>query len=132
MWRIVAHQAARSHGADLAIITTIDGDIAEADTASVFAVIDGVTVTPPLSRGILAGTVRAFSLQELAAAGRPFEERTLWPKELETASEVFMTSSVTSIRPLRAIQGRPLQGATPVAEWLRERYEALPGDDAEI
>ena len=127
LWRIMAHQSARSHGATLAIITTIDGDIAEADTASVFAVIGGVIVTPPLSRGILAGTVRAFCLQELEAARRAFEERILQREELETASEVFVTSSVSSIHPLRAIQGRALPQAAPVADWLRERYEALPG-----
>ena len=132
LWRIMAHQSARSHGANLAIITTIDGDIAEADTASVFAVIGGVIVTPPLSRGILAGTVRAFCLQELEAAGRPVEERILPREELETAGEIFVTSSVSSIRPLRTIQGRALPQATPVADWLRERYEALPGNDLEI
>ena len=129
MWRIVAHQSARSHGANLAILTTIDGDIAEADTASVFAVIGGTVVTPPLSRGILAGTVRAFCLQELEAAKRPFEERILLREEIETASEVFVTSSVSSIRPLRTLQGRELPQASPVADWLRELYEALPGDD---
>jgi branched-chain amino acid aminotransferase len=129
MWRIMAHQAARSHGADLAIITTVDGDIAEAASASVFAVIDGVTVTPPLWRGILAGTVRAFCLQELGAAGRPCKEQMLQRADLETATEVFVTSSVSSIRPLRAIQGLPLPEATPVADWLRDLYDALPGDD---
>jgi branched-chain amino acid aminotransferase len=132
MWRIVAHQSARSHGANLAILTTVDGDIAEADTASVFAVIGGTVVTPPLSRGILAGTVRAFCLRELEAARRPFEERILLREELETASEVFVTSSVSSIRPLRTIQGRELPQATPVADWLRELYEALAGDDLDI
>jgi branched-chain amino acid aminotransferase len=127
MWRIMAHQAARRHGANLAVLTTIDGDIAEADTASVFAVIGSTIVTPPLSRGILAGTVRAFCLQELEAARRPREERILLREELETASEVFVTSSVSSIRPLVTIQGRALPQAAPVADWLRKRYEALPG-----
>lgn len=130
MWRIMAHQSARSHGANLAILTTIDGDIAEADTASVFAVIGGVTVTPPLSRGILAGTVRAFCLRELEAARRSVQQRILLREELESASEVFVTSSVSSIRPLRTLQGRELPEDTPVADWLRERYEALPGDDS--
>jgi branched-chain amino acid aminotransferase len=129
LWRIMAHQSARSHGANLAVITTVDGDIAEADTASLFAVVGGIVVTPPLSRGILAGTVRAFCLQELEAARRPFEERILLREELEIASEVFVTSSVSSIRPLRTIQGRELPRAAPVSDWLRGLYESLPGDD---
>jgi len=128
MWRIIAHQSARSHGANLAVLTTIDGDIAEADTASIFAVIGGIIVTPPLSRGILAGTVRAFCLQALEAARRPFEERILLRQELDQASEVFVTSSVSSIRPLRTLQGRELPEDAPVADWLREQYESLPGE----
>jgi branched-chain amino acid aminotransferase len=129
MWRIMAHQEARGHGADMAILTTVDGDIAEAAAASVFAVIEGVTVTPPLWRGILAGTVRAFCLRELEAAGRSFKERILQRTDIDNASEIFVTSSVSSIRPLRAMQGRELPEATPVADWLRDLYDALPGDD---
>ncbi len=127
MWRVLAHETARHHGADLALMKTLDGDVAEADTASVFAVIDAVVVTPPLDRGILPSTTRAFIIAELEANGRRWEERCLQTQELANASEVMLSSSVTGVRALAAIDGRSLPEAAPVAEWLDERYEALEG-----
>ena len=84
-------------------------------------------VTPPLGRGILPATTRAFIIDELAAAGRPAEERTVFPDELDSASEVFISSSVSGIRALAALDGRALPEVAPVAEWLDQRYEALEG-----
>lgn len=127
MWRVLAHETARHHGADLALMKTLDGDVAEADTASVFAVMDDLVVTPPLDRGILPSTTRAFIIAELAANGRRCEERRLLPEELTEASEVFLSSSVTGVRALAAINGHSLPQAAPVAEWLDERYETLEG-----
>ena len=71
MWRVLAHETARNLGADLALLKTLEGDVAEADSASVYAVIDDTVVTPPLTRGILPATTRAFIIDELAADGRP-------------------------------------------------------------
>ena len=127
MWRVLAHETARAQGADLALLKTLDGDIGEADTACFFAVIDEIVVTPPLSRGILPSTTRAFVLAELEAAGRRFEERPVLPENLDPATEVFLTSSVTGIRALGALDGRRLPEAAPVSEWLDTGYEALDG-----
>jgi branched-subunit amino acid aminotransferase/4-amino-4-deoxychorismate lyase len=127
MWRVLAHETARHHGADLALMKTLEGDVAEADTATVFAVIDEVVVTPPLDRGILPSTTRGFIIAALEADGRPWEKRRLLPTELADASEVILSSSVTGVRALAAIDGLGLPEATPVAEWLDERYEALEG-----
>lgn len=127
MWRVLAHETARNLGADLALLKTLEGDVAEADSASFYAVIDGTVVTPPLSRGILPATTRKFIIDELASAGRPSEERMIFPDELDSASEVLISSSVSGIRALAALDGRPLPEKAPVAEWLDGRYEALEG-----
>ncbi len=127
MWRVLAHETARNHGADLALLRTLDGDVAEADSACVYVVVDGAVVTPPLSRGILPATTRAFVLAELAADGRPCEERLVLPEEVSSAGEVILSSSVSGIRAVAAVDGKPLPAAAPVAEWLDERYEALEG-----
>lgn len=127
MWRVLAHETARAQGADLALLKTLEGDIGEADTACFFAVFDEIVVTPPLSRGILPSTTRAFVLAELEATGRRFEERRVLPDDLDDATEVFLTSSVTGIRALGAVDGRRLPEAAPVSEWLDASYEALNG-----
>ncbi len=127
MWRVLAHETARKQGADLALMKTIDGDVGEADTACLFAVRSGEVITPPLDRGILPSTTRQFVLAELEANGRPWSERRLLPDEVTSADELILTSSVTGIRPLSAVDGHPLPEDAPVALWLDERYEALPG-----
>ena len=123
MWRVLAHETARSKGADLALMKTIDGDIGEADTACVLALIDDELVTPPLDRGILPSTTRAFILAELDADGRAWRERRLQPDELFDAAEVILSSSVSGIRPLAAVDARLLPTEAPLATWLDERYE---------
>lgn len=125
---VLAAQEAGRHGADIAILRTLEGDLAEADTATVFAVLDGMVVTPPLSRGILPSTTREWILGRLREEGRPAEERRLEPEELEAASEVFVSSSVAGIRSLEAVQDRSLAAETPVRDRLSEGYERLPGD----
>jgi len=127
MWRVLAHESARHRGADLALMKTIDGDVGEADTACVFAVLAGEVVTPPLDRGILPSTTREFIIAELEANERPWHERRLFPADFVDADEVILSSSVTGIRPLGAVDGQRLPEAAPVAEWLDERYEALEG-----
>jgi|TARA_B100001964_G_scaffold207675_1_gene239733 branched-chain amino acid aminotransferase len=127
MWRILAHETARHQGANLALIKTLEGDIGEADTASLFAVIDKIIVTPPLNRGILPSTTRAFVIAELEASTRGFEERLIFPDDLDDATEVFLTSSVAGIRALSAIDGRRLPEAAPVSKWLDTSYEAVDG-----
>lgn len=124
MWRVLAHETARSKGADLALLKTIDGDIGEADTACVYALIDDKLVTPPLDRGILPATTRAFILAVIDAAGRPWRERRLQPEELLDATEVILSSSVSGIRALAAIDGHRLPTDAPLATWLDERYES--------
>jgi branched-chain amino acid aminotransferase len=127
MWRVLAHETARSRGADLALMKTIDGDVGEADTACLFIVRNGEVLTPPLDRGILPSTTREFIVAQLGAEGRPWREQRLLPHDLGGADEVILSSSVTGIRPLRAVDAQLLPEATPVAEWLDERYEALAG-----
>lgn len=125
---IVARQRARRVGADVALLPTIDGDIAEADCANLFAVVDGAVVTPPLSRGVLPGITRAFALAQLARDGRPAVERAITRRDLERASEMFLTSSLLGVQALAAVDDRSLSAAAPTAAALAAAYATLePG-----
>jgi branched-chain amino acid aminotransferase len=118
MPRVQARLAAIAAGADVALVTTVDGDVCEADAANVFAVIDGVVVTPSLDRGVLPGITRARCIEALARDGRPAVERRVTSLELARADEAFLTSSLDGVRPLREIDARPLAAPGPVALWL--------------
>jgi branched-chain amino acid aminotransferase len=123
---VAARQAARVAGADVALLRTIDGDLAEADFANLFAVIDGRVVTPPLERGVLPGVTRAFVLRTLRDEEELVEERPIRSAEVDGASELFLTSSLVGVRALRLVDGRPLPPASPVAEALAAAYARIP------
>jgi branched-subunit amino acid aminotransferase/4-amino-4-deoxychorismate lyase len=100
-----ARRVATDRGADVALLTTIDGDVAEADAANLFVVVDGSLVTPPLDRGVLPGITRARCLQLEKTV-----ERTISVADLARAEEAFLTSSLDGVRPLAEIDERALGG----------------------
>jgi branched-chain amino acid aminotransferase len=98
-------------------------EVAECTSANIFAVIDGVTCTPPLSSGLLPGVTREVMLSELAPELR-IKERVLSVDDLLAADEVFITSSTRELLPVERIGDSPLDAATtsawPRMEELRE------------
>lgn len=105
---IIARQEAARTGADDALLLDTRDRVAEATAANVFAVIDGELLTPPPDDGALPGITRA---RVLALEGR---EATLAPDDIRRASEIFLTSSL-GIRPVAALDGAPLSGASVAA-----------------
>ena len=115
---VEARRRARAAGAEMALLRTLAGDVAEADCGNLFVVIDGVAVTPPLDTGVLPGILRTAALAALRGGGRPCAERRIAPEEMERASEAFVTSSLSGARPLGRIDGREARAPGPVAAWL--------------
>jgi branched-subunit amino acid aminotransferase/4-amino-4-deoxychorismate lyase len=94
----------------------VDGDVAEADSANLFAVVEGDLLTPPLDRGVLPGVTRARCLEALPGVAR---EGRIARDALARASEVFLTSSLDGVTPVVAVDGRALVNCPgPVARWL--------------
>jgi branched-chain amino acid aminotransferase len=60
---VIALAWARQRKADEAILTNTAGRLCEGTGSNVFVVIDGRTLTPPLSAGCLAGITRALLLE---------------------------------------------------------------------
>jgi len=118
---VVALAEARAAGADEALLLNLAGDVCEATTANVFAVRDGVPVTPPLDSGCLAGITREHVL---ALGG---EERALAPEDVRGADEAFLTSSTREVQPLVAIDGRPVGDGRPgpVTGRLADAYSEM-------
>jgi branched-chain amino acid aminotransferase len=108
---ILARMEATKYGMDDAVLLNGDGWITEATAANIFAVIDGVLVTPPVSDGALPGVMRAAIM-----AHTPLGECSLSADDLSRASEIFLTSSL-GIRPVVTFDGRTLP-AGPMAARL--------------
>ncbi len=124
---VLARREARAAGAHVGLIRTVDGDVAEADFANVFAVLGDRVVTPPLERGVLPGVTRARALAAFATDGRPVAERRLRPSDLQRAREVFLTSSLSGITPLSSIDGTLCKAPGSEAAWLASCLEGTQG-----
>ncbi len=118
-------EAAQAKGFDEVILLNERAEVAECTSANIFAVINGVTYTPPLSSGPLPGVTREVMLSELDQVVCPVEEKVLTVNDLYSADEVFITSSTRELLPVSSIEGRPLKatGAWPVMEKLRTHLQ---------
>jgi branched-chain amino acid aminotransferase len=124
---IVALAQARAAGADDAIFLDTAGHVSEAAASNLFAVIDDVLVTPPLSCGVLPGITRAAVLELARALGITVVQREMAEPELAAASEIFLTSSIREIAPVvrvaKAAVGTGQHGQVTVR--IVEAYRAL-------
>jgi len=119
MAQVEARRRARAAGADVALLRTIEGDVAEADAANVFVVVDGAPATPPVDRGVLPGVTRAQVLGAARALGMAAQERRLTEADLSAATEVFLTSSLAGVVGVTRIGDRALPTAAPVTGAVR-------------
>ncbi|HET6571176.1 MAG TPA: aminotransferase class IV [Solirubrobacterales bacterium] len=102
----------------LPLIVDEDGTALEASRANVFAVRDGVLVTPPLDGRILPGVTRMRVLRIAEALGIESREEPLSRDDLLAADEAFLTGSLRGVEPAGSLDGHPVPGGGPIAERL--------------
>jgi branched-chain amino acid aminotransferase len=123
----LAKGEARRRGADEALLLNQQGLVAEAAVANVFAVRDGVLLTPPGTDGALEGINRATFLELARELGIPAAERSLGRFDLFAADEAFVTGSgVGGLVPVRSLDGERVGagGSGRLLQRLRAAFEA--------
>jgi branched-subunit amino acid aminotransferase/4-amino-4-deoxychorismate lyase len=80
------------------------GHLAEGSMSNVFVVKDGVVQTPSLASGCLPGVTRQLVIALCADLDLPIKECQLGEQDIDSADEIFLTSS------LREIQAAALLG----------------------
>ncbi|MEV6327424.1 aminodeoxychorismate lyase [Streptomyces sp. NPDC051909] len=103
---VVALARAHERGASEALFANTVGQLCEGTGSNVFVVIDGRILTPPVSSGCLAGITRA-----LAAEWTGAEEADLPLDVLESADEIFLTSTLRDVQAVHRVDDRELAGA---------------------
>ena len=88
-----------------AILIDKEGFITEGAASNVFAVINGVMLTPANSNSILPGITRDVILELAEKNNIPFREDDISLAELKTASEIWVTSSTREIIPVVELDG---------------------------
>jgi branched-chain amino acid aminotransferase len=119
----LSRHAATDAGFDDAMMMDWRGQIAEATGANIFFVRDGVLHTPTpdcFLDGLTRQTVIALARQR----GIEVVERAIWPNELATFSEAFLTGSAAEITPIREIAGMAFKPAA-MCEQLIHDFSAL-------
>jgi 4-amino-4-deoxychorismate lyase len=102
------------------LVCDAEGQLVSGTMSNLFAVLDGVLITPALDRCGVAGVARA----EILASRPGVRIQGLRPAELARASEVFLSSSVRGILPVQAV-GDTVYVAGPVTRALQQHWRGL-------
>ena len=117
--------AAKSQGADDAILITREGNISEGTASNTFIVKDGDLITPPNSHQILPGVTRMV-IESIATEHRiPIVEKNITLDDLNSADEIWLSSSTKEALPVTQLNGQPVGTGKPGVVWLqmREYYQ---------
>jgi para-aminobenzoate synthetase/4-amino-4-deoxychorismate lyase len=127
--RLLAELAARTvTGPDQHLLLTDEtGEVLETDRANVFAVIDGVLLTPPADGRLLPGTTRAAVLRAARERGIRIGQKPLTLGDLPAATEVFVTNAVAGVLPVAAL-GNRIWAPGPVTATLAGAVAARRAD----
>jgi len=108
-----------------------DGSVLEASRGNVFAVRDGVLITPPADERILPGVTRRVVMGISEAVGIPVREQAVSTTVLIEADEVFLTGSVRGIEPVRScgavVVGSAHAVTSALSQELRRRWTLVQG-----
>lgn len=100
---------ARENGYDDVLMLDAAGNVAEANAANIFFVVDDELLTPDLGRGGLRGVMRSVVIDLARENGIGLREREVALHDAQRATEMFITSSVRGIMPATSYTGKPLQ-----------------------
>lgn len=126
---VVALAYAKERDADESIFANTRGELCEGTGSNIFVVQDREILTPPLSAGPLAGIGRALVLRWCAAAGMSIREESMPLDILDRADELFLTSSLRDVQPVRSVNGRMLSPGPVTAQAARVFAEAVAQDE---
>jgi len=119
---VVALAYAKARGGIEAIFANTRGELCEGTGTNVFVVVDGELLTPPLESGCLAGVTRELTLEWCRAEGLAVREQPLPLTVLQTADEVFLTSSTKDVLAVSGVDDRDLPAPGPVTRRAAEIF----------
>ena len=99
-------ETVQARGFDEAILLNERGEVAECTSANIFIANGNQVWTPPLRSGCLPGVTREIILSGIDVPGIVIGEKTLAPAEVESADDVFITSTTRNLLPVVRIEGK--------------------------
>jgi branched-chain amino acid aminotransferase len=121
----LAMQEAYRRGGEEALMCNYCGELAECAQSNFFLIRpNGVVVTPKSKSGLLEGVTRAFIFEVGKEIGVEVRDEILYPKDLDSAVEMFITSTTRELSPVVRVDDRVVGSGKPGPITLRllERY----------
>ncbi len=120
---ILAQQQAEDRQADHAILIR-DGKALEGASSNLFMVNNGLIITPPNSHNLLPGITRDLVLELARNTHLPYSETMIEAQDLDTADEIWLTSSTREVMPFTRLNGEPVADGKPGPMWqqINELY----------
>jgi len=115
---ILLRQQAVEQGAAEAILLR-NGEVTEGAASNVFIVKDGIIITPPKTDCLLPGITRDLVVEQAHEHGLAVKEANIKQTELETADEIWLTSSTKEILPVTKLNGQPVGSGIPGTVWQK-------------
>ena len=122
--QVLARREWSDAGIAEALMFSTGGRLISGVMSNVFLVEGGVLRTPRLDRCGVAGIMRQVVLREAARAGIAAEEAVLEGTDLARTRELFLTSAVIGLRPVRSLDGRACEAGAVTRE-LQQRLAPL-------
>ncbi|MGH9485374.1 MAG: aminotransferase class IV, partial [Terriglobales bacterium] len=124
---LVQVEQAHARGYDDVLLLNPRGEIAECTSANIFIARHGRLFTPPLSSGALPGVSRKLLLAAAPAHQLEIEEAVLTESDLDSADEVFMTSSTREVQAVERIGAHTIPRG-PLTERAKSIFQELVRD----
>jgi branched-chain amino acid aminotransferase len=120
----LAMQEAHRRGGEEGLMCNYRGELSECSQSNFFMVRGGVALTPKSAAGLLEGVTRAFLFEVGQDVGVEVRDEILYPKDLDTADEAFITSTTRELSPVVRIDDRVVGTGKPgpVTRKLLEGY----------
>lgn len=115
---VLARAQASEEGADEAILMR-DGAAMEGTASNLFVVSHGLLITPPDSDELLPGITRDLVLELASDAGIPFAQAAIGAVDLDSADEIWLTSSTREVAAVVELNGHPVGNGQPGELWYR-------------
>ena len=115
---VLARAQATEEGADEAILVR-DGQVLEGTASNLFIVSNGLLITPPDSPELLPGVTRDLVLELARDGGIPYAQAAIGVAELDSADEIWVTSSTREVTAVVTLNGRPVGNGSPGELWRR-------------
>ena len=118
------YERAHEQGLDEVVLLNERGEVAECTSANIFAAQGGQVWTPPLDSGCLPGVTRALLLEEVRIPGLLVTEKRLLPADLESADEVFISSTTRELLPVVSVEGLVIRAGHGMRQQLQQALSA--------